>query len=73
MWGLLGVVGGAVVLLLVVEWFFVSTAVFAQDRLSDVLLMPISVILMTRIAWRSLRWHFGGGVQWKGRQINTAR
>lgn len=35
--------------------------------LLEAFLMPLSVILMTRIAWQSLRWHFGEGPQWKGR------
>jgi hypothetical protein len=33
----------------------------------DALLMPISVILMTVIAGRSIIWHYRGGPRWKGR------
>ncbi|MFN2221186.1 MAG: glycosyltransferase family 2 protein [Chloroflexota bacterium] len=43
------------------------TARFTGQRIGDALLMPISVILMTIIAGRSLWWHWRGQVQWKGR------
>lgn len=42
-------------------------ASFTLQRVSDALLMPLSVILMTVIAARSIQWRFGGGPRWKGR------
>jgi hypothetical protein len=44
-----------------------ATARFTGQRLADALFMPISVILMTIIAGKSLWWHWRGEVQWKGR------
>lgn len=46
-----------------------GTAVATRQRPQDALLMPISVILMTRIAIQSIRWHYSGGPRWKGRQL----
>lgn len=43
------------------------TAVATRQRARDALLMPVSVLLMTRIALRSIRWHYSGGPRWKGR------
>ncbi len=43
------------------------TADFTRQRARDALLMPVSVVLMTVIAWRSVVWHFRGGPRWKGR------
>lgn len=43
------------------------TASFTRQRVSDALLMPVSVILMTLIAGRSILWHYRGGPHWKGR------
>jgi hypothetical protein len=34
---------------------------------TEALLMPISVLLMTRIALQGVRWRLGAGPQWKGR------
>jgi chlorobactene glucosyltransferase len=48
------------------------TARAAGHRLRDALLMPISVLLMTRIACQSLWWHWRGGPQWKGRILINA-
>jgi chlorobactene glucosyltransferase len=48
-----------------------ATARFTGQRLIDALLMPISVILMTIIAAKSLWWHWRGEVQWKGRVAPT--
>jgi chlorobactene glucosyltransferase len=45
------------------------TAVVTRQRILDSLFMPVSVFLMTIIAARSIRWHFTGGPQWKGRTI----
>jgi chlorobactene glucosyltransferase len=47
------------------------TAAFTQQRLRDAWLMPISVFLMTLIAIQGMYWHFTGGSQWKGRQLNV--
>ncbi len=46
------------------------TAAFTHQRVLDALLMPVSVLLMTRIAAQSLYWHYRhGGPQWKGRVV----
>lgn len=37
------------------------------EALLSGLLMPLSVFLMTAIAWQGVRWHFGQGPEWKGR------
>ncbi len=47
------------------------TAATSRQRIRDSLLMPISVFLMTIIAFRALQWHYTGGPQWKGRQIDN--
>jgi chlorobactene glucosyltransferase len=46
------------------------TAAFTRQRVGDAVFMPISVLLMTAIAWQGVKWHFNGGPQWKGRQLN---
>jgi chlorobactene glucosyltransferase len=43
------------------------TASFSRQRVLDAVLMPLSVILMTIIAARSILWHYRGGPRWKGR------
>jgi len=46
------------------------TAAATGQRLSDALLLPLSVLLMTRIAAQSIWWHYRyGGPRWKGRLI----
>lgn len=45
------------------------TAATSRQRIRDSLLLPVSVFLMTLIAFRSLQWRFTGGPQWKGRAI----
>lgn len=46
------------------------SAAFTRQRPADALLMPVSVILMTRIAAQSLYWHMRyGGPLWKGRRL----
>jgi chlorobactene glucosyltransferase len=46
------------------------SAAVAGDRPIDALLLPVSVLLMSAIAARSLWWHYHyGGPRWKGRQI----
>ena len=46
------------------------TAVITKQKLLDSIFMPVSVFLMTIIAFQSMRWHFSGGPQWKGRIIH---
>jgi chlorobactene glucosyltransferase len=47
------------------------TAAVTQQRVGDALIMPISVLLMTRIAAQSVYWAWRyGGPQWKGRTIS---
>lgn len=46
------------------------TAAFTHQRLLDALFMPISVVLMTRIAFQSIAWHYKGSGSWKGRPVN---
>jgi chlorobactene glucosyltransferase len=49
------------------------TAATALQPLRDVIWMPISVLLMTRIALQALWWRLRfGGVRWKGRTIPAA-
>jgi chlorobactene glucosyltransferase len=43
------------------------SAAASGQRIFDALAMPLSVILMTRIAFQSIYWHFTGGPRWKGR------
>jgi chlorobactene glucosyltransferase len=43
------------------------SAVFTRQRLIDAVFLPISVLLMTAIAARSVRWLFTGGIQWRER------
>jgi chlorobactene glucosyltransferase len=45
------------------------TAAATRQRLGDALLMPLSVLLMTRIAAQALWWHWHGGPRWKGRIV----
>jgi chlorobactene glucosyltransferase len=46
------------------------SAAATHQRVGDALLLPISTVLMTLIAARSLWWHFRyGGPQWKGRLV----
>jgi len=47
------------------------TAAVTHQRVADAVLMPVSVFLMTVIAAQAVRWRFGGGPQWKGRQMVT--
>lgn len=47
------------------------SASFTQQRLIDAIGMPVSVILMTRIAMQSIVWHYTGQAQWKGRNITS--
>lgn len=59
-------------LALILLGFFVRgmTAYSSGQRLYDTLWLPISVLLMTRIAAQALWWHwYAGGPQWKGRRL----
>jgi chlorobactene glucosyltransferase len=49
------------------------TAFSSRQRVIDAFLLPISVLLMTVIAFQSLYWHSTGGPRWKGRIIGRAR
>lgn len=50
------------------------TAAFTRQRVLDGLLMPVSVVLMTIIGFRSIYWHQRlGGSSWKGRVIKKAK
>ncbi|MCB8929008.1 MAG: glycosyltransferase [Ardenticatenaceae bacterium] len=46
-----------------------GTAVFTHQRPLDALLMPISVLMMTRIAFQSIQWQRHGTAEWKGRRL----
>lgn len=48
------------------------SAAFTHQRVLDSLLMPVSVLLMTRIALQAFWWHFTGGPRWKGRLIQQS-
>lgn len=47
-----------------------GTAVFSHQRPRDALFMPISVLLMSRIAAQSIYWQRRGTAEWKGRKLN---
>ena len=49
------------------------TAISSHQRVLDAFLLPISVLLMTVIAFQALRWHSTGGPRWKGRIIGRTR
>lgn len=49
----------------------VLTAIVTRQRWQDALWMPLSVLLMTRIAVQSVWWHYHGGPRWKGRVIGA--
>ncbi|MBE7468388.1 MAG: glycosyltransferase [Anaerolineales bacterium] len=48
------------------------TAAATRQRLADALLMPVSVLLMTRIAVQAVWWHWRGGPRWKGRVVKRS-
>ncbi len=49
------------------------SASFSRQRIFDAVFMPVSALLMTRIALQALYWHYTqGGPTWKGRVV-TAR
>jgi chlorobactene glucosyltransferase len=45
------------------------SAAYSRQRVLDALLLPVSVLLMQRIALHALYWHFTGGPRWKGRTL----
>lgn len=47
-----------------------GTAVFTHQRPLDALLMPVTVLLFTRIAAQSIWWRYRGGPKWKGRTVS---
>ncbi len=60
----------ALALVLVGVGVRLGTAVFTHQRPHDALLMPLTVLLFTRITAQSIIWHFRGGPQWKARTVN---
>lgn len=48
------------------------TAAATRQRPGDALLLPLSVLLMTRIAAQALWWHWHGGPRWKGRMVKRS-
>ncbi|MCA9882044.1 MAG: glycosyltransferase [Anaerolineae bacterium] len=46
------------------------SAAATHQRIPDALLMPLSVVLMTRISLQAIVWHYSGGPRWKGRVIS---
>lgn len=48
------------------------SAAMTRQRVSDAIWMPVSVVLMTIIAFQALWWHYRyGGPLWKGRRMRT--
>ncbi len=47
-----------------------GTAVFSHQRPLDAIFMPISVLLMSRIAAQSIWWQWRGTAEWKGRILD---
>ncbi len=45
------------------------TAAFTHQRILDAMWMPLSVILMTRIAFQSVWWRLNKSATWKGRRL----
>jgi chlorobactene glucosyltransferase len=45
------------------------TAAVTRQRLLDALLLPVSALIMTVIAFRAIYWQFTGGPRWKGRTV----
>jgi chlorobactene glucosyltransferase len=48
-----------------------GTAVFTHQRPLDAIFMPISVLLMSRIAAQAIWWRWHGTAEWKGRRLET--
>jgi chlorobactene glucosyltransferase len=63
LWGLLLILPGIGVRAL--------SAAVSRQRIRDALWLPVSVLLMTLIAWQAVRWHLSGGPRWKGRLIRV--
>jgi chlorobactene glucosyltransferase len=61
LWGIVMIAMGLTVRML--------SAAFTHQRLRDAFLMPVSVLLMTIIAFQSIYWHYTGGPRWKGRTL----
>jgi chlorobactene glucosyltransferase len=45
------------------------TAAVTRQRPLDALLLPVSALVMTVIAFRAIYWQFSGGPRWKGRTV----
>ena len=65
-WLLLALASGLLAVRWLGEWHVDRRPVQALGR---ALLMPLSVVLMTRIALQALQWRFGEGPEWKGRRL----
>jgi len=50
-----------------------TIAIYTNQRVVDILSTPIAVLMMCRIALRSIIWHFGGGPKWKGRTLTPQK
>mgnify|MGYP006921633845 CR=1 FL=1 len=57
------------ILLVVSVLLRMGTAVFTHQSPLDAVLMPLSVLLMSRIAIQSIWWEQRGTAQWKGRTL----
>lgn len=67
---LLGGSTWAVLLIMMAIGVRALSAAVTRQRVADALLMPLSVVLMTIIALRSVWWKWRyGGPQWKGRSV----
>ena len=63
--------GGLVILAFVLRFIAdLFVGVRPVWALTQALLMPISVVLMTLAAVQALRWHWGEGPEWKGRVLS---
>jgi chlorobactene glucosyltransferase len=67
-WQLTGWTSWAALLTILAIGVRMLTAAATRQRVLDGLLMPVSVVLMTLIAFQSIYWRYRGG-NWKGRVI----
>jgi chlorobactene glucosyltransferase len=49
------------------------SAAYSRQRVRDALLLPVSVLLMQRIALHAIYWQFTGGPRWKGRILRQTK
>jgi chlorobactene glucosyltransferase len=75
-WGLLltpsGQPWGAAMIALGISARALSAA-YSRQRVRDALLLPVSVLLMQRIALHAIYWQFTGGPRWKGRTLHQPK